>query len=436
MALSGDLSNSLNISSINEDIEDNLLDDNDELAEIQILSQKPCSPVSKELSRKRHSTYSQQRVPCKEAPSGTGRKQLLTSLNSLREQQKFCGQRPRKVSLKNPSQHNKPLYISNEPAEHLTKHCKISLEIPAENYKILLDKVDYLERENISLRECIKEKDMLIKKQCLRIHELTEELQFKKNTLNNNEVVNKFDHECSEIMPSIDEIFLEESSIKSLNFEELDQEVKEVKKSYYTHNKAHKKRDLKNTQSNGLIQNFTRTKPYNGSERQKVTLNTSVGLSIANCLNQQKLVMTYSKPPKKTKIVSLNGQDSSKPPAVLNISDKNSLRSPRIPKKLSDYKSTAEGSNLNDSRPKGASIMENYLNLESKKKDSFFSSSNARSMAEGKNSHQTQSSFGNTTLRLNKKINAVQQNCSVNALSLSLIGGLIKEHQGKILHKH
>jgi len=94
---------------------------------------------------------------------------------------------------------------------------------------------------------------MLIKKQCLRIHELTEELQFKKNTLNNNEVVNKFDHECSDIMPSIDEIFLEESSIKSLNFEELDQEVKEIKKSYYTHNKAHKKKYLKNTQSNGTI---------------------------------------------------------------------------------------------------------------------------------------------------------------------------------------
>lgn len=95
--------------------------------------------------------------------------------------------------------------------------------------------------------------------------------------------------------------------------------------------------------------------------------------------------------------------------------------------RTSEYKSTAEGSCLEDSKRKQSSIMDNYLNIEdfSKLKQPFESGRNLKSMIAGRTSNQSISSFGNTTMRLKKKINAV------NAMSLSLVGCLIKEHQGK-----
>ena len=68
--------------------------------------------------------------------------------------------------------------------------------------------------------------------------------------------------------------------------------------------------------------------------------------------------------------------------------------------------------------------MDNYLNSgNNTKKTASFMSSNIRGFMWSKNSNNSISSFGNTTFGLKKRTRAV------NALSLSLIGGMIQDQQ-------
>mmetsp|Transcript_29602 Transcript_29602/g.29193 ORF Transcript_29602/g.29193 Transcript_29602/m.29193 type:complete len:138 (+) Transcript_29602:626-1039(+) len=137
----------------------------------------------------------------------------------------------------------------------------------------------------------------------------------------------------------MDEFFIEEASAKSLNLNDLDKEVKEVKKEYYREKREKRRGQRKKIHpESGLNKACLDTKEeyvkkqYTSQDLHKFALNSTIGVTISNCIQQQKLVMNYPKQAKKDK-ANTNA-----------TSDAAELKSPRILQKTSEYKSTAEGS--------------------------------------------------------------------------------------------
>lgn len=95
------------------------------------------------------------------------------------------------------------------------------------------------------------------------------------------------------------EFFIEEASAKSLNLDDLDKEIKEVKKEYYREKRANRRTQRRKVHPEpGLnkacldMKEEHVKKGYIPQDLHKFALNSTIGVTISNCLQQQKLVMS------------------------------------------------------------------------------------------------------------------------------------------------
>ena len=98
----------------------------------------------------------------------------------------------------------------------------------------------------------------------------------------------------SVIIPTSSDFFIEEASIKSLNLEELEKEVKDVKKAYLS-----KKSKMKKLRREEELDKGNRENPYWGigqKEGGMPALNSSVGINIANCIHHHQNLISTSSP--------------------------------------------------------------------------------------------------------------------------------------------
>mmetsp|Transcript_4560 Transcript_4560/g.3833 ORF Transcript_4560/g.3833 Transcript_4560/m.3833 type:complete len:231 (-) Transcript_4560:25-717(-) len=214
------------------------------------------------------------------------------------------------------------------------------------------------------------------------------------------------------------EFLFDTSSISSLRLDTLDiEEAKNLIELTKNENIKNQRKDDQCTKHIGSQRNDA----SNSSKLAFQQVDTSVGSVIVNCFHKQKLEMNLQNNALKQNGVNTGLETSNlRSPFLLQNKIENN--------KCSEYKSTTEGSCIDDSKKtKNGSIMESYLNINNSNnlKNPLPNNPNITSLIGSKISNNSISSISGQKFGFKKKPQPI------NSLSLSLIGGMIKEHQTK-----